>query len=312
MNTPNDSLFVFSGPGLDRLAIRRADESWLAEQLSKPTTRFVPLAGEDSLLDTNGAPLFFDAHAIESLRAFTQSTVLLGEYHNQVCFALGLAPDTPLPPGTLRTNLRPQFDVIEDDTLALLGYARTMVHWHNHNRCCGKCGATTESRRAGHELHCTRCSNIIYPRVNPAIITLVTHQEHCLLGHQANWADTHYSTIAGFVEPGEDPEATLRRELWEETNIRVDKLEYRYAQPWPYLASLMLGYRAQAVDTDIRCNDHELLDARWFSRADIVHGLREGTLTLSPSASISHRLIREWFDAAGQTALDTLIRRVRP
>lgn len=298
MDTPNDSLFIFAGPGLDRSAIRRADGPWLTEQMSRPSARFVPLAGEDSLLEANGAPLFFDAHAIESLRTFTQSTVLLGEHHNQVCFALGLAPDAPLPPGTLHTNLRPQFDVIEGDTLALLGYARAMVHWHNQNRYCGKCGAATESRHAGHELHCTRCSNVIYPRVNPAIITLVTHEERCLLGHQADWPSTRYSTIAGFVEPGEDPEATLRREVWEETNIRVDKLQYWHAQPWPYPASLMLGYRAQAVNANIRCNDHELQDARWFSRDDIVHGLREGTLTLSPPASISHRLIREWFEEA--------------
>lgn len=307
MPDSTNALFLFAGSGFDRLAIRRTDEAWLAARMSDPATRFVPVAGEDNLLTMNGAPYLPDTRAADALRGRAQCTVLLGEYREQVCFGLGLSQDATLPAGIVRSNLRPQFGVLDDGILALLGYARSMVYWHAHNRYCGKCGAQTESRRAGHELHCTRCGHIIYPRVNPAIITLVTHGERCLLGHQSEWAANRYSTIAGFVEPGEDPESTLRREVWEETNIRVGKLRYLHSQPWPYPASLMLGFRAEAENTDIHCNDGELADARWFSRADVVLGLQAGSLTLSTPQSISYSLIREWFEEVPGFSLDELM-----
>ena len=298
MHTHSNYPLVFNGDGLDRLALRRTDESWLTASVSDPATRFVPMAGEDNLLDAGGAPLLLDAQAAQSLQAITQCTVLLGKYRDHVCFALGLNRDASLPAGAVRSNLRPQFPVLEDDALALLGYARAMVYWHAHNRYCGKCGAQTGSRRAGHELYCTRCSHIVYPRVNPAVIMLVTHGEHCLLGRQPEWAANRFSTLAGFVEPGENLEAALRREIREETGIRVGRMCYLRSQPWPYPASLMLGFRAEAESTEIRCNDGELAEARWFSRADISAGLKAGSLALSLPGSSSHALIRQWFEEA--------------
>lgn len=298
MHTQKHSPLVFADGGFDRLALRRTDEKWVKAKLSDSMTRFVPVSGEDSLLTADGAPLLLDIQAAEPLRELAQSSVLLGEYRGHTCFALGLPEDAPLPAGTLCSNLRPQFGVLEDDALALLGYARAMVHWHAHNRYCGKCGAPAESRRAGHELHCTRCGNILYPRVNPAVIMLVTHGERCLLGRQPEWAANRFSTLAGFVEPGENLEAALRREIREETDIRIGRVRYLRSQPWPYPASLMLGFRAEAESTAIRCNDGELAEARWFSRADIAAGLQAGSLALSLPGSSSHALIREWFEEA--------------
>ena len=153
------------------------------------------------------------------------------------------------------------------------------------------------SRHAGHELHCTECGNVIYPRINPAVIVLVSHGEHCLLGNQSAATPLRYSTLAGFVEPGEDLETALRREVFEETNIRVGKVQHRYSQPWPYPASLMLGFHAEAINTDIRLNDGELRDARWFTRDDILAELAAGKLALSSRYSISYQLLREWFGA---------------
>ncbi|HKT31927.1 MAG TPA: NAD(+) diphosphatase [Gammaproteobacteria bacterium] len=298
MHTQKHNSLVFADGGFDRLALRRADEDWLKAQLVNTATRFVLVAGEDNLLSADGEPLILDAHSAETLRASAHATVLLGEFRGHICFGLGLAQDTPLPAGTVRSNLRPQFGVLDDGVLALLGYARAMVHWHAHNRYCGKCGAPTESRRAGHELHCTGCGNILYPRVNPAVIMLVTHGERCLLGRQPEWAANRFSTLAGFVEPGENLEAALRREIREETNIRVGRVRYLRSQPWPYPASLMLGFRAEAESTEIRCNDGELAEARWFSRADIAAGLQAGSLALSLPGSSSYALIREWFEEA--------------
>lgn len=298
MHIQNNFPLVFADNGFDRLALRRADEGWLKAKLSDPATRFVPVAGEDNLLDPHGLPLLLDVQAAEPLRASVQATVLLGEFRGHACFALGLAAGATLPAGTVRSNLRPQFGVLEDDALALLGYARAMTHWHAHNRYCGKCGAPTRSQRAGHELHCTRCGNILYPRVNPAVIVLVTQGERCLLGRQPEWAPQRFSTLAGFVEPGENLENALRREILEETNVRVGRVCYLRSQPWPYPASLMLSFRAEAESTGIHCNDGELAEARWFSRQEIATGLQAGGLSLSLPGSSSHALIREWFEEA--------------
>ncbi|MGH8307255.1 MAG: NAD(+) diphosphatase [Gammaproteobacteria bacterium] len=295
--------FVFSDPDLDRLAPQRQNETWLDTQLASQSACFVPIVGEENVLLADGTtPLLFDAKTVEPQIAQAQCTVLLGNYRGRTCFALGLPADVTQPVNdVILTNLRPQFSVLKHDTLALLGYARAMVHWYLRNRYCGKCGGATQSLRAGHELHCTRCGNILYPRVNPAMIVLVTHGDRCLLGRQS--PGKRFSTLAGFVEPGESLEATVRREVREETNICVTSMQYRASQPWPYPASLMLGFHAVAENTDIHCNDGELLEARWFSRADIIEGLRSNSLTLSTPQSISYWLLRDWFEETSEFVL---------
>ncbi|MGH8397947.1 MAG: NAD(+) diphosphatase [Gammaproteobacteria bacterium] len=295
--------FVFSDPDLDRLAPQRQDDAWLAAQLDDPMTRFVPLSGDNNVLLADGiTPLLLDANAAKTMLVQAQCMVLLGKYRGYMCFALGLPADVGLSENNVvLTNLRPQFGGLQHDTLALLGYARAMVYWYLRNQYCGKCGAITQTRRAGHELHCTRCDNILYPRVNPAMIVLVTHEDRCLLGRQT--PGKRFSTLAGFVEPCESLEATVRREVREETNIRVSSMQYRASEPWPYPSSLMLGFHALAENTDIHCNDGELLEARWFSRTDIIAGLRSNNLTLSTPQSISYWLLRDWFEKTGEFVL---------
>jgi len=297
--------FVFSGPDLNRLAPQRNDEVWLEQQLTAPATRFVPVCEEHNVLLADGiTPLLLDMATVQPALAQADCAVLLGNSPEYTYVALGLPAETaPLGDKLILTNLRPQFSVLDRAALAVLGYARAMVHWHRQNRYCGKCGAPTHSRNAGHELHCERCGNVLYPRVNPAIIVLVTHGDRCLLGRHTS--TNRYSTFAGFVEPGESLEATVRREVQEETNIRVTSMHYRASQPWPYPASLMLGFRARAENTDIRCNDGELAEARWFSRADIALGISNSNLTLSTPQSIAYALLRDWFDAGG-ASLDAL------
>ncbi|MGA9854942.1 MAG: NAD(+) diphosphatase [Gammaproteobacteria bacterium] len=297
--------FVFSGPDLDRAASHRPMHD--PARLSDPTARFVPVCGESNVLLADGAtPLLLDITSAQPLLADAQCTVLLGYFQNQLHVALGLTEDSKLlGDKVMLTSLRPQFGVLDHGTLALLGYARAMVHWHLQNHYCGKCGAPTHSRHAGHELHCDHCGNILYPRVNPAIIVLVTHGDRCLLGRKSS--ANRFSTLAGFVEPGESLEASVYREVQEETNIRVASMRYYASQPWPYPASLMLGFHALAENTDIRCNDGELAEARWFSRADIADGLASADLQLSARQSIAYALVRDWFDADGTSSLDALL-----
>jgi NAD+ diphosphatase len=128
---------------------------------------------------------------------------------------------------------------------------------------------------------------------------LVSDAERVLLGRQATWPIGRYSTIAGFVEPGESLEDAVAREVFEETGIKVDRIEYHSSQPWPFPASLMLGFTAHAMTTAVHLRDHELEDARWFTRADLA---ADGAL-LPPRQSISFRLIEHWFDAGSDARL---------
>jgi NAD+ diphosphatase len=229
--------------------------------------------------------------------------ILLGRYGdtNFFAFEIDSVEPPPLPPGSRFEDLRHIASVLPIDEAGLLGYARAIISWRRRHRFCGTCGARTVSAKSGHVLVCSdpACRNEQFPRIDPAIIVLVGEGERALLGRQASWPVGRYSTIAGFVEPGESLEDAVAREVFEETGIEVDRIEYHSSQPWPFPASLMLGFTAHAVTTEVRLRDQELEDARWFTRADLASN---GAL-LPPRQSISFRLIEHWFDAGGHGRL---------
>jgi NAD+ diphosphatase len=219
-------------------------------------------------------------------------------------FALGFGYDEPDPPGKLAAlgrfeELRTAGALLGPWEGALLAYARAMVYWHRRHRFCGDCGSPTASAEGGHLRVCTNpaCGQQHFPRTDPAVIVRVTSGERILLARQSRWPARMHSIIAGFVEPGESLEAAVAREVLEETGLVLDEVDYHSSQPWPFPSSLMLGFGAHAHGEEIRLHDGELEAARWFSRQDIVDGLSRGTLRLPTSISISHRLIREWFEA---------------
>ncbi len=288
---------VFFHFSAERLGARRYDAAWLAATLADPRTLYVPVrGGVSSYLWNDGVPtaLLLDAATAAALKPADFCCVLLGEVRGQPCFALGLDNDVVLPDAR-HDDLRSVSALLSDADLALLGYARAMVHWHRQHRYCGNCGSLMQSARAGHERICSNCGTHWFPRIDPAIIVLVTDGERCLLGRQPSWPKGRYSTIAGFVEHGETLEAAVLREVKEETDIEARTPRYQSSQPWPYPSSLMLGFRAEAVSTAIRCNDGELEHAAWFSRDELADSVRKG-LMMPPSRSISYRLIRGWYE----------------
>jgi NAD+ diphosphatase len=186
------------------------------------------------------------------------------------------------------------------DEANLAAYACGLSLWHVSQQFCGQCGSSARSDRGGNSRRCMNadCDRVIFPRVDPAIIVLVTDGERCLLGRQAGWPAGRYSTIAGFVEPGESLEDAVRREVFEETNIRVGDVRYDSSQPWPFPSSLMLGFVAEVdspIAQEVRLNDGELEDAAWFTRQELCSGL----FKLPSRISIARRLVDGWLSSDG-------------
>ncbi len=178
---------------------------------------------------------------------------------------------------------------------SLLAYARAVVTWSRRHRFCGSCGSPTSPREGGHVRRCVRaeCETEHFPRTDPAIIVLVTDGDRCLLGRKDLWPDGVYSTLAGFVEPGESLTEAVVREVREESGIEVGRVRYRSSQPWPFPTSLMLGFHADRIGGELEVDGIELADARWFHREDLARR-REIGLRLPSRVSIARRLIEEW------------------
>jgi NAD+ diphosphatase len=178
--------------------------------------------------------------------------------------------------------------------------ARAMLHWQARHRHCGVCGTALDYRRAGWLGWCPRCELEHYPRTDPAVIVAITDGTRLLLGRNAGWPPHRYSTLAGFVEPGESLEQTVAREVFEESGVRIRSSRYLASQPWPFPSSLMLGFIAQAEPDEPDVGD-ELEDARWFTFDQVDAALRgaspDGELLLSPSISISRWLVEHWHAA---------------
>ena len=203
-----------------------------------------------------------------------------------------------LPTGTELRELRPLAPLLPPDSASLLAYARALGLWKARHRFCGTCGAPNLPARAGHVMRCSRegCGSETFPRLDPAIIVLVTDPsgERALLGRQASWPAGRYSTIAGFVEPGESLEDAVVREVLEETGVAVSNVRYHSSQPWPFPSSIMLGFFASAPpDSPVQVSG-ELEDARWFTREQVT----SGEALAPPTQSISWHLIETWLKGA--------------
>lgn len=284
---------------LDRLGHLRNDAAWL--ESARARGLYLAMWKRRNLV-SGGEPLapVFLAREVILAQGVADEAVLLGHRDDIPYFAVDLPGESPPPLHGAFEEVRGIGDRLDPDDAALLAYARAMLVWHEKHRHCGVCGAPTASQEAGHARQCTGCGTKHFPRVDPAIIVLVADEERCLLGRQATWPAGRYSTIAGFVEPGESLEDAVRREVEEETGIHADRIEYHSSQPWPFPSSLMLGFRARPAGGTIALRDGELEDARWVDRDDIV----ARRVLLPPRVSIAYRLIEEWFDAAAGRRLE--------
>ncbi|MBM0126311.1 NAD(+) diphosphatase [Pimelobacter simplex] len=299
MTFPHESL---SADPHDRLGLLRTDDAWLDERWSDPTGRVLVIAGTRVRPGPEGLEWVSPAEAPDGVR------VLLGERGGVTWWAVIVPgevaksePDRWLP---LR-GLLPFLDGERVSQAPLVFHAIGLAEWHWAHRFCPRCGGRLVARAAGHELMCSDCGKPQFPRSDPAVIMLISAgepgapDERCLLGRNHNWPTGRFSTLAGFCEPGESLEDAVRREVLEETGVVVGEVSYFGNQPWPLPSSLMLGFHGRAVSEQIRLDDADVEDARWFTREEMLRQTEAGTLVLPGSGvSISRSLVEDWYGGA--------------
>ena len=279
------------GPGLDRL-----DELRGGEGVFPPGTGVVVVRGHRALVRDDRA-VVFDLDEVDD-RA---SLVLLGERHGRRFAArsgdASEAERLEAETGGSFDSLRWAAARLPGWQAGLLFYAAGLLAWHARTRHCGVCGAPTRAIRSGHQRACTdpECADIHFPRADPAIITLVRRGDRAVLVHQPRWPDGRYSTLAGFVEPGESLEQAVAREVAEEIGLAVVRTEYFASQPWPFPHTLMIGFRTEVGPGDVVLGE-ELTDARWYTRAELRAAMAEGGVTLPAPYALSRSLIEDWLE----------------
>jgi NAD+ diphosphatase len=299
---------------LDRVAERRDESMWVNEQAVSDRARYVlidPL-GQTYLQADDTALRWLDSAERERLLGEVKAS-FLGLHDERPTFLLAVddehhAAALELALGARRAGLRDVGLLLPTDEAGLFAYAKGLVHWQRETRHCPYCGSPLVLVASGHRAQCTNadCGRMHFPRTDAAVIVIVEHDGACLLGRQAGWPKGRYSTLAGFVEPGEALEDAVRREVAEESGVAVGEVHYHSSQPWPLPQSLMVGFTAKALSRTIRLRDQELEEARWFTPQDIVDGIADGSFLPSPPLSVSYRLLEHWLRQQAGLELDEL------
>lgn len=304
---------VFAGIDIDRMAERRDDRLWVEETERSPDTRFLVLDSEGQAFVQAEADMpHWMTPAMRSERFGDLPSTLLGLANGSAWFTLVVdeahAELFVSLTGARRMSLREAGLILPAFEAGLFAYAKGITHWQRQTRFCSQCGSPTLVVASGHRVQCTNPDgpHMHFPRTDAAIIVIVEDGDACLLGRQRGWPPGRYSTLAGFIEPGESLEDAVKREVREESGVEVLRATYHSSQPWPLPASLMVGFTATARTREIHLRDDELEDARWFTVDDIVQGMTSGSLGVPPPLSVSYRLIEHWLGLRG-VHLDELV-----
>ncbi|HET6871004.1 MAG TPA: NAD(+) diphosphatase [Solirubrobacteraceae bacterium] len=274
---------AFAGGMLDRAAHLRDD----AEQLRASHSSQVIVVGQDQQVALTSAGTLA-LTPITNLPSDAELTFLGLDAADRAVFAYDAAPAE-------FTSLRNLMSELDPTEAALAAYAVGMVGWHRVNRYCGRSGHETEVEQAGHRRRCPGCGLVQFPRTDPAVTMLVQCKDKALLSRRHGAPPNRWSALAGFVEPGETPEEAVIREAREETGVEVAATEYVTSQPWPFPSALMIGFWAHvALDAPPVPDANELVEARWWPRAELADAIREDRIGLPPPGTIGNFLISTW------------------
>jgi NAD+ diphosphatase len=271
---------------LDRMALKRGDEAYLAETAGRADARYLVLADQKPVIHSNEARTeasirWYTRAQLEKLGLPTADALFLGVDRNTGAghFAISVTEHRTRNVAGAVDSLRPIVDlralamqgIMSSEELSLVGQAKALSHWHDNARCCGHCGGTTIVKEGGWKRKCWACGQEHFPRTDPVVIMLVVAGDECLLGHEARFSKEPrmYSTLAGFIEPGEDIEYAVQREVFEEAGVEVGDVKFHSTQPWPFPHSLMIGCIGYAKTKAIKIDPAEIEEARWFKREEV-------------------------------------------
>lgn len=283
-NVPQSTALAFFGNTLDRCANQRTDEAWLGSLLKQPSTRHIHMNGDKTIISGGELQIFHQASSPE--------WVFLGRAGSGCAW---FASATKTEENLVDLRSLAVAGQLPQGELAILAQARSLLHWHEQHGFCANCGARTEMRDAGYRRHCTACQTDHFPRTDPVVIMAVRHGSRLLLGRQSAWPEGMYSTLAGFMEPGETIEEAARREVFEEAGVRVGAIRFHLNQPWPFPSSLMIGLIGEALTDELTIDPKELETARWFERQEVqamLDGSHAFGLKTPLPLAIAHHLIR--------------------
>jgi NAD+ diphosphatase len=299
---------AYSGGFLDRASGRRPDPGWIAMLLDAPRARLIPVWRDHCLVSGDPpAPVTALGRTQHQPARAVSTPLFLGLDGAAGVFAVDLSPldkerAVEIAGADRVGDLRAFAGTLGAAEAATLAYARGLAHWHEHQRFCGTCGAATLSRHGGHLRVCGNeaCGRPHFPRIEPAVITLVESPgppQRCLLARHNGAAPDSYALIAGFVEIGESLEDAVRREVAEETGVSLVTVAYVASQAWPFPAGLMAGFRATAASESSAADGQEILETRWFTRAELSQRAAYGR-PLGRVDSIDRHLLQSWLGQA--------------
>ena len=292
---------ALSRSGVDRAALLRQDPGWLEAAAERPDARVLVVQGNEVAVSATGDGVALTL--VAPTEAPTGPWWLLGVEDGDVPIWGVPAPEGYVPPaGDRMMGLWEAGPLLSDRDAGLFVHVVALARWHEVTRFCSRCGGALKDDRAGHLKRCDRDASMHFPRVEPAVIMLVTDgADRCVLARQAVWPPRRRSVLAGFVEPGESAEQAVVRETQEEVGLDVTDVRYLSSQPWPFPSSLMLGYTARITpggSQELQLRDGELEDARWGTRAEVREALTSrdpnGPLLLPPPVSIAYRMLADW------------------
>ena len=294
---------------LKRSSELRKDENFLKSILDSEDVNFIPMKDDENYfisVKEEIKPLILTRQELERYikNISLDKMIFLGKINEKFYFSINIKSkiekNTLIDQGDIITDqLRNVIGSLTELDSSYLALAKGMTFWHEKNKFCGVCGSKTKMEEAGFVLRCVNknCNQSHFPRTDPAIITLVSNKDKVLLARSSRFPQKMYSTLAGFVEPGESLELALKREVYEEVGVNVNKIEYFQSQPWPFPASLMLGFFAETEDTDLNVDEDEIEDANWFNISqlkDLTHPEIKDGFKLPRFDSIARRLVNDW------------------
>lgn len=306
-------IHTFAGNPLDRSANQRRDRAWLEATLADPAARYLTFRDLDPLVGGGAQAPRLAWRGSGDLPSAEGERVLLGVRDGTPHLAVDVSAADPatleaLAGDDVFMGARDAGAALPREETGILAQARSMLDWHARNGFCATCGGGTAPRPGGDMRRCTACDAEHFPRVNPVVIVLVARGDRALLANPTARRAPMYTCVAGFMEPGENIEDAVRREVFEETGVRVGEVRYHSSQPWPFPSSLMIGCHADAASEAIEVDREEIGDAQWFTREDVAAALasaREGDgpsraagFGVPPPFTIAHQLIRAWVEAA--------------